>query len=93
MLVIVKSAPDTADGERGIKLARDMAADVVLIQNGIYFAQRERLEGFCGTAYVLGDDVRLRGLKDDEIERDIKKMDYESVVDLMDGEDKVVGMF
>ena len=93
MLVIVKSAPDTTDGKRGVKLARDMAADVVLLQNGIYFAQAERLEGFCGTAYVLGDDVRLRGLKNDEIEKDIRRLDYGSLVDLMASEDKVAGMF
>lgn len=93
MLVIVKSAPDSTDGKRGVKLARDMAADVVLLQNGVYFAQRERLEGFCGTAYVLDDDVRLRGLKDDEIEKDIRRLDYDGLVDLMADEDKVVGMF
>jgi sulfur relay protein TusB/DsrH len=93
MVVIVKSAPDTTDGRRGIKLARDMAADVVLLQNGVYFAQRERLEGFCGTAYVLIDDARLRGLKDEEIEKDIRRLDYGRLVDLMAGGDKVVGMF
>jgi len=93
MLVIVKSAPDTTDGKRGIKLARDMAADVVLLQNGVYFAQKERLEGFCGTAYVLDDDVRLRGLKNDEIEKDIRRLDYGSLVDLIASEDKVAGMF
>lgn len=93
MLVLVKSAPDTTDGKRGMKLARDMAADVVLLQNGVYFAQRERLEGFCGTAYVLDDDVRLRGLKNDEIEKDIRRLDYGSLVDLMASEDKVAGMF
>jgi sulfur relay protein TusB/DsrH len=93
MLVIVKSAPDTTDGKRGMKLARDVAADVVLLQNGVYFAQKERLEGFCGTAYVLDDDVRLRGLKDDEIEKGIRRLDYGSLVDLMASEDKVAGMF
>ncbi len=93
MLVIVKSAPDTADGKRGIKLARDMAADVVLLQNGVYFAQDERLEGFCGTAYVLNDDTRLRGLKDGEIKKDIRKLTYPDLIDLMAKEDKVVGMF
>ncbi len=93
MLVIVKSAPDTTDGKRGVKLARDMAADVVLLQNGIHFAQGERLEGFCGTAYALDDDIRLRGLKDDEIEKNIKRLDYGSLVELMANEDKVVGMF
>ncbi|HAM50974.1 MAG TPA: hypothetical protein DCP92_09910 [Nitrospiraceae bacterium] len=93
MLVIVKSAPDTMDGKRGIKMARDMAADLVLLQNGVYFAQKERLEGFCGMSYVLDDDLRLRGLKDDGMEKNIKKVDYESLVDLMGNEDKVVGMF
>ena len=61
MIVIIKSAPDTPEGKRGIKLARDMAADLFLIQNGVYFAQEERLEGFCGTVYVLEDDLKLRG--------------------------------
>lgn len=93
MLVIVKSAPDTTDGKRGVKLARDMAADVVLLQNGVYFAQRERLEGFCGTAHVLDDDVRLRGLREDDIGKDIRRLNYEGLVDLMAGEEKVVGMF
>jgi len=93
MLVLVKSAPDTTDGKRGIKLARDMAADVVLLQNGVYFAQVERLEGFCGTAYVLDDDARLRGLKDNEIEKGIRKLNYGGLVDIMAKADKVVGMF
>lgn len=93
MLVIIKSSPDTQEGKRAVKLARDMAADVCLIQNAVYFAQKEKLEGFCGSVYVLDEDVRLRGLKDDEIEKDLKKINYGSLVDMMSDEDKVVGMF
>jgi sulfur relay protein TusB/DsrH len=93
MLVLVKSAPDTTDGKRGIKLARDMAADVVLLQNGVYFAQIERLEGFCGTAYVLDYDARLRGLKDDEIEKRVRKLNYGGLIDIMAEAEKVVGIF
>ncbi|HUO77516.1 MAG TPA: DsrH/TusB family sulfur metabolism protein [Thermodesulfovibrionales bacterium] len=93
MLVIVKSAPDTTDGKRGIKLARDMAADVVLLQSGVYFAQLERLEGFCGIAYVLDDDARLRGLKDSEIEKGIRRLNYGGLIDIMAEADGVVGMF
>ncbi|MCL5023022.1 MAG: DsrH/TusB family sulfur relay protein [Nitrospirae bacterium] len=93
MVVIVKSAPDTTDGKRGVKLARDMAADIVLLQNGVYFAQRERLEGFCGTVYALDDDIRLRGLREDEIERDVRRLDYGGFVDLAAGEEKVIGIF
>ena len=80
MIVIVKSSPDTPEGKRGVKLARDMAADIALIQNGVYFAQKEMLEGFCGTAYVLGDDTRLRGLNRDEIDKAIRNIDYDGLV-------------
>jgi len=34
MLVIVKSTPDTVNGKGGVKMASDMAADMVLLQNG-----------------------------------------------------------
>jgi sulfur relay protein TusB/DsrH len=93
MLVIIKSSPDTPEGKRGLKLARDMAADLALIQNGVYFAQKERLEGFCGTAYVLAEDSRLRGLKDEELVKGMRRLNYDDLVDLMAEEDKVVGMF
>ena len=93
MIVIVKSSPDTPEGKRGVKLARDMASDIALTQNGVYFAQKEMLEGFCGTAYVLGDDTRLRGLNRDEIDKAIRNIDYDGLVDLMAENDKVIGMF
>lgn len=93
MLVIVENGPDTADGKRGVKLARDMAADLFLIQNGVYFAQKERLEGFYGTAYVLEDDLKLRGIKGADIGKSIREIGYDSFVDLMSDSDKVVGMF
>lgn len=93
MLVIVKSAPDTADGERGVKLARDVAADLVLLQNGVYFAQKERPGDYCSTAYVLDDDKRLRGIKDAEMEENMKIVNYDKLIDLMTENDKVIEMF
>ena len=93
MLVIVKSAPDMPEGKRGLKMARDMIADLILLQNGIYFAQNGRLDGFSGTVYALDDDIRLRGLKDEEIQKDVNRLNYDGLVDLMANEDKVAGMF
>lgn len=93
MLLIIKSSPDTPDGKRGIKLARDTASDVCLMQSAVYFAQKDRLEGFCGKVYILDEDAKLRGLRDEEIEKDIRKIDYDKFVELMAGEDKVVGIF
>jgi sulfur relay protein TusB/DsrH len=93
MITIIKSSPDTPEGKRGFKLARDMASDMVLLQNGIYFAHRERFEGFCGKVYILEEDMRLRGLRDEEILKDAIKIDYDRLIDIMVEEDKVVGMF
>jgi sulfur relay protein TusB/DsrH len=95
MLVIVRSAPDTVDGRRGVKMARDLAADLVLLQNGVYFMQQEHLEdlGFCGTAYVLSDDRKLRGLDPTESVRRAKEITYDGLVDLMTESNNVVGMF
>ena len=95
MLVIVRNAPDTPEGKRGVKLARTMAADLVLVQNGVYFLQEDHLEdlGFCGTAYVLEDDRRLRGLKIDAEKKNMQDINYDSLIDLMSESDKVVGMF
>ncbi|HTZ17197.1 MAG TPA: DsrH/TusB family sulfur metabolism protein [Dissulfurispiraceae bacterium] len=92
MLVIVKSGPDTAEGNRGVSLARDMAADIVFLQNGVYFALGGKLDGFCGTAYVLDEDSRLRGISDEALNAGILRLDYDRLVDIMAGADKVVGM-
>jgi sulfur relay protein TusB/DsrH len=93
MLIIIKSSPDTPEGKRGIKLATDMPANVALIQNAVYFAQGNGDNSFNGIIYVLEDDIRLRGLRDEELRKDMKKLDYDGLVELMIEEDKVIGIF
>jgi sulfur relay protein TusB/DsrH len=90
MLVIIKNAPDTDEARRAVRLAGDLAADIVLIQNAVWLAQEERLEGFCGTAYALDEDLRLRGGVNTG--KDIKTITYEELIDLMAENDKVIGM-
>ncbi len=95
MLVMIKSAPDTTEGQRGVKLARDMSAEIVLLQNGVYFIQGRNLEdtGFVGPVHVLEDDRRLRGVKADAPEKNINDITYDRLIDLMAEGDKVIGMF
>ncbi|MGE5173977.1 MAG: DsrH/TusB family sulfur metabolism protein [Betaproteobacteria bacterium] len=93
MLVMIKSAPDTTDGARGLTLAKEGGADVVLLQNGVYFAQKEKLGSFTGAVYVLDDDKRLRGLKDSEMDVRAKTIGYDSLTEIITGGEKVVGMF
>jgi len=93
MFVIIKSAPDTTDGALGLTLAKEGGADLILLQNGIYFAQKERLGSFPGAVYVLDDDKRLRGIMDSEIDARAKAIDYDKLTDIITGGDKVVGLF
>lgn len=94
MIVIIKSAPDTPEGKRGVKLARDMSADIVLLQNGVYFLQGPRLEdvGFVKTVYALENDVRLRGLKTEK-KKNRKEIGYDDLADLLVSSSNVAGMF
>jgi sulfur relay protein TusB/DsrH len=95
MLIIIKSPPETTEGRRGVKLATYMSADIVLLQNGVYFMQGQNLgdAGFTGKAYVLEDDRLLRGLKTDTDNKNIQGINYDSLVDLMTENDNVIGMF
>ncbi len=93
MLVMIKSAPDTTDGALGLTLARESGADLVLLQNGVYFAQKERLGALSGTIYVLDDDKRLRGLKDSEMDERVKIIDYHKLTDIITSGKRVNGMF
>ena len=65
----------------------------MLRQNGVPFASKDRLGPFAGTVYVLGDDKRLRGLKDSEMDSRVKTIDYDKLTDIITGGEKVVGMF
>jgi len=94
MIVIVKSAPDTPEGKRGIKMARDMAANLVLIQNAVYFALKNSLEGFSGSiVFALEDGLKLRGLNNKDLKGDIRKLSYDGFIDLMVEDDQVMGIF
>ena len=95
MLVITKNAPDTTEAKRGVKLASAMSADIVLLQNSVYFSQGQKLAdaGFRGKAYVLEDDMLLRGLKTDDDSRNIEEINYDRLIDLMAEHDRVIGIF
>jgi sulfur relay protein TusB/DsrH len=93
MLVMIKSAPDTTDGALGLTLARESGSDLILLQNGIYFAQKERLGTVSGAVYVLDDDKRLRGLRDAEMDARIKIIGYDTLTDIITSGVRVTGMF
>ncbi len=91
MILIIKNAMDSLETKQALKLAHNMEADIVLLQNAVYLVQNEMLQDFSGNTYALGEDLQLRGIGD--IKENIKTITYEEFVDLMDKSDKVVGAF
>lgn len=93
MLVIIRSAPDSAEGRRGIKIARSVNADIAFLQNGVYFAKKDASEDFGGKVYVLQDDAKLRGVRTYDDAKRIENITYDGLIDLMAEADKVYGLF
>ncbi|MEE8329001.1 MAG: DsrH/TusB family sulfur metabolism protein [Thermodesulfovibrionia bacterium] len=87
MLFLISSAPDTKEFKTAYKLAKDMNAEICLLQNAVY-ASRNLNDS---SLYVLLDEMKLRGIKEDEISG--KPINYDQLIDLMTGMDKVVGLF
>lgn len=92
MLIIIKSGPETAEGKRGISLARQMAADVVLLQDAVRFAAKGPHEDLKtgGKVYFIEDDARLAG---GQAAPQAIRISYGKLVDLLASEDKVQGAF
>jgi sulfur relay protein TusB/DsrH len=93
VLVMIKSGPDTAEGAIGLALARESGADLVLLQNGVYFARAGAIGEWAGAVYLLEDDKRLRGLKDAELDARARTIGYDGLTDLITRDDAAVGMF
>jgi sulfur relay protein TusB/DsrH len=87
MLFLISSAPDTREFKTSYRLAKDMGADVCLLQNAVYGSRNLN----DNTVYVLKDEMQLRGIKEHEISGKI--IDYNQLVDLIKNADRVVGMF
>ena len=87
MLFLISSAPDTKEFQTAIRMAKDISADICLLQNAVYAARNSDNKNL----YVLRDDMNLRGITDGEISG--KPIDYSMLVNLMTGSDKVVGLF
>ena len=87
MLFLISSSPDTKEFKTAYKLAKDMNADVCLLQNAVYASRNLNDD----SVYVLNDETNLRGITPNEISG--RLIDYNELVDLMAGSDKVVGIF
>ncbi len=89
-MIIIKSSPDTPEARQALDLAKSMNVDICLIQNGVYLADKEECGDIAGNVYALSEDMALRGLKPTG---NVRSIDYDELIDIMNGSNKVMGMF
>lgn len=74
---------DTLDRLKAEKLG------IILVQNGVYHAttkvsgKASPLLDKTQNLYVLSDDVQIRGLKVEDVDKRVKVVNYSDIVDLM----------
>ncbi len=90
MLIMIKSSPDTPEARKAFEMAKSMNASICLLQNGVFLAVKEGCADFGGSVYALSEDMMLRGLKPSG---NVRSIDYEELIDIMNGSEKVMGMF
>ena len=93
MLVVIVSPPQSVRAIAGVKTARDLTADIVLEGEAVGLAKRGALDGFCGTAHALQDDVRERGIPEDALERGVRLIDRTELQRLIEAEGRIEGDF
>jgi sulfur relay protein TusB/DsrH len=87
MLFLISSSPDTKEYKTAFRMAKDMNAEICLLQNAVYAASDADNQAH----YALSDDIALRGIDKNTVTA--KAIDYKQLVDLMIDADKVVGIF
>lgn len=90
MLVILKGPPGSGRVRQGLRVAEDLSADLVLLQDSVYLARDSAIQGFKGRVYALEDDLKLRGIVPPE---KAEPVGYGRLVDLMAEAEKVAGIF
>jgi len=86
MLFLISSAPDTKEFKTAYHLAKNLNAEICLMQSAVY-ASRDLNDQ---SLYVLRDDLQLRGITEDETSSKI--IDYDELIELMLNTDKVIGL-
>ena len=105
--ILLKSGPYTEEADRALQTARDMLAQghsviLYLLQEAVRFCRPGMKRSDCMDlhelieknleVHVLTQDAELRGIKAPSAGQAILERSYESLVDLMESCDRVVGI-
>jgi sulfur relay (sulfurtransferase) complex TusBCD TusD component (DsrE family) len=106
--VLLKSGPSTAEADRALNVANEMlsqkhSVSLCLLQDAVHLG-RPDMRCFSSvslqsliendlTVHVLIHDCALRGISSTVANKSILAGDYDSLIDLLESSDRVVGIF
>ncbi|MFO7752887.1 MAG: DsrE family protein [Desulfobacteraceae bacterium] len=105
--VLLKSGPFTAEADRALRSASDMLAmghsvHLYLLQDAVNFCRADIKDSSSQDmgglideklkVYVLIQDAGLRGIDVDSVSLPVSGGDYESIVELVESSDRVIGL-
>lgn len=83
MLVIIQSPAGSEKAILAVNTAAETAADIVLMGDAVGLARKEMLEGFCGTAFALADDVSRLLPPGTELESGVKLINADDLTRML----------
>ena len=105
--VLLKSGPSSVEANRAIQVTSDMlsqghAVNIYLLQDAVHFCQPDlkyaasieldRLVDEKLRVNFLVQDARLRGIEVTSVKQKFSEGNFETLVDLMESSDRVIGL-
>lgn len=105
--ILLRSGPSTAESDRALQTATDMLAQghsvsLFLLQDAVHFCRPTLKRSSSIDLYSLIDknlgvhmlthDAEFRGIDATSADQSISNGDYESLIDLLESSDQVIGM-
>ncbi len=69
--------------QRKVGQAALETVDLILVREAVPLALKKALEGFCGTAFVLDEDLEAKGIRPGDMEKGVKVMSREELRELL----------
>ena len=82
-MIVISGLPGSVETQRRVGQAALEVSDLILVREAVPLALKGALEGFCGMAFALDEDLEAKGIRPSELEKGIKVMSRAELRELL----------